>query len=255
MYQSFIKTEIQKPAVDNMNTFSILERAADLNEDGVYQLSDGRFEVAIATFEAAVSQVMQVCQEMPTSSKCIRGDCSLPSNRCCVEVPGLQDDQFYLYSCTMSFQVNPIPEGKTVAPIDLAFYAGAMCFNLGLAYHKRGQQERGQANYKVSDELYRQALHMYQYCTNVLSILHRLPIPCDDVDLMWLATLNNQAQIHHALNEEELARDCFVSLTASSFAALANPLAFSAFERSHIQEFVRNSMVFGLQPASAAPCA
>ena len=82
----------------------------------------------------------------------------------------------------------------------------------------------------------------------------------DDLLLMSLALLNNQACILVALQDQPSATACFQQLFLHSSSALQEPNNFSMFEQSQVQEFLRNAMLFGTLQAGglyqhAAACA
>lgn len=233
----------------NMNVSNLLDRAAELNEDGVYELADGCFVEAVGSFENAVRHMMQVCQVTHGSSTSTgtgtphkqldtSAPASLPPARSSVEVPFLNDERFYIYSCTVTFQA-PSASSATPHASEIAFYCATILFNLALAHHQQAQKQPAQR-----DASYRQALVLYQEAVRTLQCLHLAPNCGDDVLLMTLACLNNQAQILHALQEVDLTH-CFPQLLSQSMAALHSQNNFSIFEQSQINEFIRNAMVFG----------
>lgn len=246
---------------------SLIERAAELNEDGVYELADGSFSEAVQSFESALRHMIQLIMALNsgnnnsgdnnTALKAVPssgGDQEmLPPSRTSVEIPYLQDDFFYLYSCTVTF--NPSSDIQPTAT-EISFYGATIMFNLALAHHQNAQRF-GKGGLQQAEASLRQALALYQECTNTLQSLS--VVRNDDMLLMQLATLNNQAHILYTLglSADPSTQFVFHTLMTQSMSALQERPNnnFSPFEQSQINEFVRNSLVFGLQPAIGAACA
>jgi hypothetical protein len=245
----------------------LIERAAELNEDGVYELADGSFSEAVQSFESALRHMMQLSMALNSGNNSSSdhnaalkavpssgGDQEmLPPSRTSVEIPYLQDDLFYLYSCTVTF--NP-SSGIQPTATEISFYGATVMFNLALAHHQNAQRCR-KGSLQQAETSLRQALALYQECTNTLQSLS--VVRNDDMLLMQLATLNNQAHILYTLGlSTDPSTQCvFHTLMTQSMSALQERPNnnFSPFEQSQINEFVRNSLVFGLQPAIGAACA
>lgn len=240
-----------------MNVSNLLDRAAELNEDGVYELADGNFQQAVSSFEESVRHMMQVCQLTCSHSSCSTNhECdhkqldttvsvnSLPPARSSVEIPFRNDERFYIYSCTVTFQAPPpASSSSTPHPSELSFYGATILFNLALAHHQQAQKLPASTQ---RDASYRQALVLYQEVTRTLNgcINHNAPHCRDDILLLALAAGNNQAQILVALQDMDPSL-CFQQLLSHSMAALHSQNNFSIFEQSQINEFIRNAMVFG----------
>jgi hypothetical protein len=283
------------------NVLNLLERAAELNEDGVYELADGSFGPAVQSFESAVRQMMQVCHQQNSSnqngSTAASSSSSAPYNntasapwkviqqtqqqqpqhcllppcsRSCVEVPFLHDDHFYIYSCTATFnppsstaQQHERSQGAVAccSPGEIVFYCATILFNLALAHHQQAKKATTPAEQDASA---RQALALYQECHSALQQLVVLSSnsngasACsrDDLVLMNLAVLNNQALILHELAAPiTQTQTIFSQLLQQSMYAIQNTHNnFSPFEQSQINEFIRNALVI-LQPTMAAACA
>ena len=237
-----------------MNVSNLLDRAAELNEDGVYDLADGNFQQAVAAFEGAVQHMMQVCHLTTQSTNgnsshkqldsSVAG--SLPPARSSVEVPFVNDDRFYIYSCAVTFQAAPSSCSSTAnsnAPhaSEIAFYCASILFNLALAHHQQAQAQKLQQ--AARDASYRQALVLYQEVSRTLQCLQFAAPHCrDDILLLCLAAGNNQAQILAALQDQDPSI-CFQQLLSHSMSALHSQNNFSIFEQSQINEFIRNAMV------------
>jgi tetratricopeptide (TPR) repeat protein len=229
---------------------NLIERAAELNEDGVYELAYGSFPTAVQSFENAVRQMMRVCEQTTqahylqqySTKQCNSNSnsnsnsqssttLSLPPSRSNVEVPYLKDDRFFLYSCTVTFH----PTGSTssgtsnatscVVPssAEIAFYCATILFNFALAHHQQGQRIVGQDRMASLS----QALQLYQEAAKALHTLQQRMAPQaavayrEDLLLLHLAIWNNQACILVALGNVEAADACFQHVMVQSRMALA----------------------------------
>ena len=168
---------------NNNSMHSILDRAAELNEDGVYELADGNFNSAVQSFESAVRQMMALYQQRVSAttppSPQPQHEVLLPCSRSSVEVPFLHDDRFFIYSCTITInptQPSSVSEGAVPpSPEELAFYCSTILFNMALAHHQQGQkllmvasppmadkEQTAAATLQERQRLLRQALMLYQ---------------------------------------------------------------------------------------------
>lgn len=256
-----------------MNVSTLLHQAAELNEDGVYELADDNFGEAMGSFENALQTMMQVCQlthdaKGSTSSSTTASNNSIrrssshkqldtttpmlppPSPSSSVEVPYLRDDRFYLYSCTVTFSAPPSSSSNNPPSTqEIAFYCATILFNLALAHHQQGQKLQQGALKR--DASLRQALCLYQEAARTLQCLDHM---ADDILLMTLAILNNQGQILYTLQEAD-REICFQQLLLQSTTALHATNNFSVFEQSQINEFIRNAVVASTTLAPTAACA
>eukprot|EP00797_Seminavis_robusta_P006877 Sro1465_g274970.2 (274) ;mRNA; r:6293-7114 len=212
-------------------------------------------------------------EDTPTSTSSSPASTSttgcLPSARSSVEVPFLQDDRFYIYSCTVTFNPSTsssstLTAATTMIPssAEIAFYCATILFNLALAHHQHAQRCPKQSQEQAA--ALRQALALYQESAKALHTLQQRLTPAtlcccaDDLLLMSLALCNNQACILAVLQDDATA--CFQQLFVQSTTALQEPNNFSMFEQSQVQEFLRNAMLFGTLQAGglhdhAAACA
>jgi tetratricopeptide (TPR) repeat protein len=279
LHYEFIVHTCDKMMAPIMN---LVERAAELNEDGVYELAEGSFPDAVQSFENAVRQMMQVCeqttqahhlhqhqhqhqhaplkqqqqhqhqQQCCTNTSSIAPSC-LPASRSNVEVPYLKDDRFFLYSCTVTFQ-PPASSSAVPSSAEIAFYCATILFNLALAHHQQGQRTSGEDRLSAL----RHAMQLYQEAAKALHTLQQRMTPPaalayrEDLLLLHLAIWNNQACILVVLGNVHAADACFQHVLVQSRMALdadedleLTRHNFSIFEQSQIQEFLRNAMVFG----------
>jgi hypothetical protein len=256
----------------------MIQLVAELNEDAVYELAAGKSECAIILLEKATRVLMEVCQKSNMQRKRHASPASDSVYRASsVEIPYLLDDVFYVYNYTMTFSLQTTkgassePRTKKTSQNDMiAVYGSSILFNLALAYHQQG---------KITGELssFQRAFYTYQECYNALQALpphlqQHHPFFAEDICLMTLAALNNQAQIAHELGEEVTATNSMQGECCSNMSESVQTLFWSslskmmeddctylqnlsAFEQSQIQEFVQNAMAFQHLRCCAAACA
>jgi hypothetical protein len=242
----------------------LLQQAFDWNEDGVYELASGRSMQAIEWFQKAWGVLRQVTRVDH------RGYSYYPvTGR--VQIPHLEGDVCYIYPCavtlchsaaitssTSSTRRQHLASSSSKEDSGHAFSCAIVLFNVALAHHQQGKQL---ANNK---ELLNTALQYYQECQQLLQSLSE---PDDstqeDLLLLTLAVMNNQAHIEYELQENstagatttEEATGSFQKLWHYSLHAMLLDSNFSMVELSQIHEFVQNAMVFRLERPCAAPTA
>lgn len=240
------------------STAALLNQASELNEDGIYELASGLAGPAIAHLEEAGRLLMQ-CLES-SSSQAIPMEREVHSTSR-VQIPHLNDDLFYIYSCAVSY--TP-PSSQTDSPV---FGLAVVTFNLALAYHQQARTTSG-AHAEASA---RQALTYYKECQQALQALnntqnsttttafHHHNMQDEDLLLMTLACMNNQARIQYELDSSATKDPVFQKLLTCSMHAILRADQcdnLSMVEQSQIHEFVQNAMVFGsLKRPCAAPSA
>ena len=235
---------------------SALHQVCELNEDAIFELSSGHPGPAIVLLEEAAGQLMQCLTADSHSSSAIS-----PHYTSRVQIPHLHDDLFYVYSCAVSYSASTTTASTTTTTTttipsqsDMIFELAIVLFNLALAHHQQGILTKAEAPLK-------QALTFYKECHQALQSLttdHN-----DDVLVLTLAVLNNQAEIlyyhQQQQHEHEHSTEIFQKLMTHSMHAILQQADdtsnLSMVEQSQIHEFVQNAMVLRLERPCAAPSA
>ncbi|CAB9500117.1 expressed unknown protein [Seminavis robusta] len=240
----------------------LLEQAAGLNEDGVYELSSGKPQEAIPLFQEAWESLMEVAGA--TGSTCtssiVGTDCSTAATTTRIQIPHLEDDVFYIYSCAVAYSASTSTTPVNTTSKDVQFECAIVLFNLALAFHQQGKKTK-------KEGFLRRALQYYQQCQQSLQQVLTTNTTCtahDELILLTLAVMNNQASIEYELpiptttnttsaaNNDNSEKLWHYSIHAILDEETTN---FSMVEQSQIHEFVQNAMVFRLQRPCAAPTA
>lgn len=236
--------------MDSPSASAYLHQVSELNEDATYELSSGRPSLAITHLEAAAGRLVH-CLSLPLANA---SPCS-PHFTSRLQIPHLQDDLFYIYSCAVSYTV---PTNTTTIPShsDLVFELAVVLFNLALAHHQQGKMTKHEG---VREASFQQALAYYKECQQALQSLDsNTNANEDDLLVLTLAVLNNQAQIlYQHEHERQCQTDVFQKLMTHSMHAILreDDINLSMVEQSQIHEFVQNAMLFRLERPCAAPSA
>ena len=234
----------------------VLHQMAELNEDAAYEMSSGRPGTAIVHLEEAAGRLMD-CLTRPSlrTSTTTSSSCSHTHWTSRVQIPHLHDELFYIYSCAVSYNAPTSTSASSASQSDVIFELAVVLFNLALAHHQQGNMRKQTSSLQL-------ALTYYKECYQALQSLSNTEANSDNEDilLLTLAVLNNQAQILYQQEQRHASTDVVVQkLMTHSMHAMVHQQHehsnLSMVEQSQIHEFVQNAMLFRLDRPEAAPSA
>lgn len=246
---------------------AVIERAGQLNREGISILLSGNGATAVTFFRAGLEQLEQLRPYLtpgqetsctpPQDCASLLFGATAPILQAIDLAQDFQDrncNYIYLYDKALDFlpdiQMRFCTSTRTrkedTFDFQVAFYSAIIMFNVGVCLHLRGNPRRDEGILVT-------AVHFYDLAVRQLS---SIPIVeySDKLMMIMLAIWNNQAQIYYQLGSYEHAIEVLEGVRRlSARLLLERPTSLDTEDQEHIHEFVLN--VVTVRVPNTAPCA
>lgn len=229
----------------------ILQQAFELNMQGIFSLVNGK---AGRTSVISIKQAMQVMDALyedadakqPQDTPMMSADARLTCRT--VSVPGLQDDQFFIFN--YAFLFAPTAMGNdTLSPTDMAYGCAVLTFNMALTYHQLGKQTGSTRKLRTACLLYGKVVEMARAAADSQDMC----LVGSDIFLLHLVALNNAAEIQYSLAGFQASDDLLTHVRYMMQQLLEQPMAddvLDALPAGAMDEIKLNTVVCSI-PTSA----
>ena len=183
----------------------ILQQAFELNMQGIFSLVNGKagrtsiisikqaMHAMDALYEDADAKQDQDTTMMPADDDDLRLKCRT------VSVPGLQDDQFFIFNYAFLFAPTTNLDGNgKLSSTDMAYGCAVLTFNMALIYHQMGKQTGSSRKLRTACLLYGKVAEMARSAAESQG-MEGSSLVGSDLFLLHMVAMNNAAEIQYSL--------------------------------------------------------
>jgi hypothetical protein len=219
-------------------TTDALQRAAELNSQGVYRLSLNDSHGAVASFKSALSNINAYLNE--TLQEDVASSMSADQPWHTISIPGMEDDAFYVHNqaFVMHSETMRMPQNVATASV-------IILFNLALSYHWHGMRFR-------QKPILEKACTVYKMCANIITDNDGPKSGTDHTTAVALVAMNNEAQVRYRLLGDPDKSLELLGKLGKWYTELKGPICLDPLQ---LDEVLLNVTTLPCAPLRASPAA